>query len=438
MILVFEMVWPGTGHSVTNSGVIQTIARSFPEQEVRVFAEATHIRELRSDSALVKLTNVSLKAVRTSSHYMFRPHIVSVRRGLMELWTLLLALRDVPKKEPCLIMLLSATPTAIFAGSLLARLLRRSVAVQVGMHGNLNDAFGWRSRNPFMRAIDMNAALKRQHGGRVRFVVLEDAIHKALAEQIPAAAGITDVLPHPISLIESEGARPSALTTPLRIGLVGQATEAKGVMPFLALAQAFRNRLPRLVNFHLVGHPGVGIDIGAFDVLDDEKPYERLSRPAFIEKLRRLHYVCLPLQQSYYGLSASGALLDAITWLKPIIATRVPITVDLFDRFGDIGILCDDFDAMRLAISSLAQYPDQERYNRQVANLRRIQASRTPAALACDYRATFERYFPGMLAPSGKVVDWQQPEGTPSMTPLHGLEEELELAKELGQNSPLR
>ena len=63
MILVFEMVWPGTGHAVTNSATIQTIARGFPEQAVRVFAEATHLQELKSDPVLLKQPNVSLQAI---------------------------------------------------------------------------------------------------------------------------------------------------------------------------------------------------------------------------------------------------------------------------------------------------------------------------------------------------------------------------------------
>jgi hypothetical protein len=397
MILIFEMVWPGTGHAVTNSATIQTIARGFPEQAVRVFAESAHLRELGSDPVLLRQSNVSLHAIPISSHFMFRPHIVSFRRGLREFWTLLRGLRGVPAKEPCLIVLISATPTAICAASLLARLMRRRIGVQVGLHGNLNDAFGWRSRNPVARAIDLHGALTSRHGGRVRFLVLENAIRTALAAQIPAAAEVTDALPLPINQGEADQAQPATLTVPVRIGLVGQATEAKGTMPYLGLARDFRRTLPDAVSFHLVGHPGAGLDIGAFDVLCDPKPYVRFSRPQFVEKLQRLHYVCLPLQPEYYGLSASGALVDAITWLKPIIATRVPIIVDLFARFGDIGVLCDNMEAMRVAITALVRDPDRARYDRQIANLRRVQASRTPAALASAYRGLIERGFPGLL-----------------------------------------
>ena len=47
MILVFEMLWTGTQHAVGNSATLQAIARGFPEQSVRVFADPTHLAELR-------------------------------------------------------------------------------------------------------------------------------------------------------------------------------------------------------------------------------------------------------------------------------------------------------------------------------------------------------------------------------------------------------
>ena len=398
MILIFEMMWLGIAHAVTNSSSIQVVARGFPEQRVRVFAHSSHLRELQSDPVLLQQANVSFQAIPVSTHFLYRPQIVSVRRGLRELWTLLSALRGAPAQEPCLIVLLSATPTAIFAGSILSRLMRRRTRIQVGLHGNLNDAFGWRSRNPLARALDLHAALSNHHGGRVRFLVMENAIREALIKRIPAAAERTDVFPHPINKAEADAAQPKVLTTPVRIGLVGQATEAKGITSFLALARDFRQALPDAVTFHLVGHPAAGADVSAFAVLHDPLPTAWPTRLEFIEKLLSLHYVCLPLRPDYYELSASGALLDAITWLRPIIATRIPITVDLFERFGDIGELCDDMDDMRAAITRLASTPDPARYDRQVANLRRARDSRMPEALAADYRRMSDAAFPGLFA----------------------------------------
>jgi hypothetical protein len=397
MILAFEMVCIATGHAATNSALIQTISDGYPDQHVRVYAHHSHIHELRSDPVLVRHTNVSLQAVPISPHYMYRTHIVSLRRGLRELWTLFRGLSAVPAREPCLIVLLSATPTAIFAASLLTRLMPRRLDVQVVMHGNLNDAFGWRTRNPVARMVDLRAALDRRNGGRLRLLVLEDAISRALVRRAPGARNILDVLPHPISPIEVQGAEPNHLAPPIRIGLVGQATESKGITPFLAMARAFRQSHPSAVSFHIVGNAPRDIDLNAFAVLSEPVPTLHISRPEYLEKLRRLHYVCLLLRPDYYELSASGALMDAVIWMRPVIATRVPIIEDLFDRFGDIGELCDDVASAHAAVARLASAPDPQRYERQIANLRRLRTSRLPETQAPDYRRLIDAAFPALL-----------------------------------------
>src|ERR1700722_12984096 len=131
MILVFEMLWVGTQHAVGNSATIQAIARGFPDQSVRVFADPTHLAELRNDAALVACGNVAFAPIAIHPHHRGKTHLVAWGRFRQELATLWRGLRQVPKGESCLLMLISATPTAIFAASLLARLAGRRVGVQV-------------------------------------------------------------------------------------------------------------------------------------------------------------------------------------------------------------------------------------------------------------------------------------------------------------------
>jgi len=334
MIIVCELFWTGTQHAPGNSVTIQTIARAFPDQQVRVFADPPHLREIQADKALTAYANVAFSPAIISSLFPGKTHIVSARRFRTEFAALRAALHTAPPGEPVLLMLLSATPTMIFAASLLARIARRPIGVQVGLHGNLNEVTGWRSRNPLLRAFDLASAMTARHGGRLRFLVLEDAVRTELARLMPSTAGVTDALPLPINLTELALCRDVPFVPPLRIGLVGQATEAKGITPFLALAQEFHTSHPDKVAFDLVGRAMPGDDLARFAPLADPVPTEHLSRAAFLEKLARLHFVCLPLQPGYYNLSASGALIDAITWLKPERKEASRKIVGLFLQVG--------------------------------------------------------------------------------------------------------
>ncbi|HEY6431295.1 MAG TPA: glycosyltransferase [Acetobacteraceae bacterium] len=406
MILVIEPTWTGTLHAPGNSATIQTISDAFPDQQIRVFADPSHLRELQNDTALTRVSGemggvrgLSFHPITLGQIYLHRPHIVSVRRLASEVRILRTALRTAPPHEPCLILLISATSTAIFAAAMLLRLSRRPIGVQVGLHGDLNSMFGWRSRNPLIRAMDLPSMMRARGHRRLRFLVLEDAIRQELARLAPEAAKRTDVLPLPINVAELPLVPEPRLARPLRIGFVGQATEAKGISTFLDIARDFKARCGDAIEFHLIGRIPPGAELNRFAVLDSPASAEHLPRQDFLDRLARIHFAFLPFQPGYYNLSASGALLDAMTWTRPIIATRLPIVADLFARHGDIGYICNDVDGMRGALQQVLSGMDQDHYQRQVSALREARESRMPAALAKRYQAIIRDGFDNLLAP---------------------------------------
>jgi hypothetical protein len=397
MILVFEMLWVGTQHAPGNSATIQAIARGFPDHAVRVFADPSHLVELRTDPDLTACASVSFAPIAIHPAHRGKTHLVAWGRFRREFATLRHGLKQVPRGERCLLMLISATPTAVFAASLLARLHPGRIGVQVGLHGNLNDAFGWRPRNPLTRAFDLRRALTAHHPKRLRFMVLEHGIRDTLAMLLPRAAARTDVLELPINVAELADQPTPEFTPPICIGLVGLATAAKGTDLFLDLAREMTARFPGKVTFHHVGRLTPDADPAPFAVLADPPSTAHLSRADFTVRLAALHYVFLPIREGYYNLSASGALLDAMTWAKPIITRALPIITPHFQRFGDIGYLCDSDAAMRTAVETILIDMDADRYARQVAAMQALRAARTPAALAGTYRAMIEREYPGLL-----------------------------------------
>lgn len=397
MILVFEMLWVGTQHAVGNSATIQAMARGFPEQPVRVFADPSHLTELRNDHELTACANVTLQPIAPYPKLRGKTQLVSFGRLWREFTILRRALAQVPKGERCVIFLISASPTAIAAASLLARLASRRIGVMVGLHGNLNDAFGWRPRNPLARALDLHAMLIARHPNWLRFMVLEEGIRDSLATLLPVAAARTDVLELPINVAELAGQHVPDFAAPIRIGLVGLATEAKGTDLFLDIAREMTARYPDKVAFHHVGRLAPGTDPVPFQVLADPPATEHLSRETFTARLAALHYVFLPIREGYYNLSASGAFLDAMTWAKPVIARSLPIVTPQFRRFGDIGYLCGSDVDMRAAVEAIVTDMDAGRYAGQVAAMRTLRAARTPAALATTYRAVMQQKYPGLL-----------------------------------------
>lgn len=95
-------------------------------------------------------------------------------------------------------------------------------------------------------------------------------------------------------------------------------------------------------------------------------------------------------------MGAAGTLLDAIAWAKPVIARRIPLFEDMFQRYGNIGYLFDDDNDLREIVRSILSHPLSSHYRNQILNIRKIQAARMPAALAGHYRDICSRAETGL------------------------------------------
>lgn len=394
IVVAIEPTWTGNFHAASNASTLQIVAKAFPETPIRVLAEASHLDALAIDSNFSGLAQVATEAIDLHPQYRFRPHIVSLGRGRAELAMMRRALAPLAGRR-VLMFLMSATSTALAAASLLCRASRRELAVQAVLHGNLAEAAldGWRPRNPLVRWLDMPTMLEAGHPERLRFIVLEPAIRDALARRMPCAAARTDVLPLPVQAYEIPDATPPAFAPPLRFGFVGQATEAKGIDAFLDLARRAKTRHGDRVGFDIIGRAQPGTDLAQFADVAEAITHEHLSRAEFTRRLAALHFVVLPFREGYYTFSASGALIDAVTWAKPFIATRLPIAEQWFERYGDVGYLCPDTASIAAVIDEIVLAQDADRYAAQAARLEHARADRLPDALARDYRAITRRLF---------------------------------------------
>jgi hypothetical protein len=397
MILVCEPHWTGLVHVPINAEILRIVARAFPAQRVRMMGEATHLAELQRVSGGQGLPNVTFQPINISPLFPGSPQVVSFARLRTEWRMLRDALADVPKDEPCLLLLLSTTATSLFVASWITRLRGGRTGSLMVMHGNLNEAVGWRPRNPLERAFDLRSGLLARHPSRLRFIVLEPGIKDELARCLPGAAARISVLPHPVNTAEMDSYPVLPLRAPVRIGLVGLATKSKGVETFLAIARNMVARYEERIEFHLVGHVPKGDDLEQFSVLASPVSHATASRAEFMARLASLHYVMLPLDSGYYNLAASGAIIDAMTARKPLIATAIPIVSALFAEYGDIGHLAAGPADLEAAVDSILAGMNADRYAAQVSTLGRLRDSRTPESLIPAVRRIVGEVLPGGL-----------------------------------------
>jgi glycosyltransferase involved in cell wall biosynthesis len=365
-ILVIEPVFPNAHHAPTNAGLLRAIRLAAAGEDVAFAAHAAHRKAV-----------FDILGPGEQHHYIDRvievlpSGGVTFRRFRTQAFNLLRQCRDL---RPRLVISLGTQPETFFALRLLMT-VRRDLDVIAVLHGNLHQAAaGWRSRDPRRRWFNDAASLRVAVGASaMQFVVLEQAVREAALARNLIPADRLHVWPHPISGSEAWTEPHLVDPTCIRIGFLGSAKREKGFAEFLRLARritAITNR----IEFHLIGQ--LQEEFPTEDLACVEASPDFLDRGVFLRRARALDYVCLPLQSETYTLTVSGAVLDAIAALKPLIALATPAIRQMFAA-APIGFLCDDLDQMQSVMMDWRRLADRDLYHRFQSNLETERHSRS-------------------------------------------------------------
>jgi glycosyltransferase involved in cell wall biosynthesis len=381
-LMVFEPVCRGGEHLVHNSAMIQVMCRAFSSARVHLFAEADHLTHLKGclgDSLSSRITAMALDLPGRGSSF-----IQGVFKDYVNLWLLFKKARSL---ENPVLVLLSCNAQVLFCVKFLMVFHARRLRVQVFIHSVLAKLFGWRSRNPLVRMLDFRTALTLMPGMGIQYIVLEETIKEDLARAFPSLAPHVAAIPHPIPPMPvRDGAGKKDSFSPLRFGYLGIVTESKGFSLFADVAGRMKKEGSPAACFDCIGFlgkEGHGQDLSCLDT----KPADaRLDRRDFSAGIKKLHYICLPYDRAQYRWSASGVLMDAVFWEKPVIARALPYVKRLFREFGPIGYLFEEDREYEEILRQLMNHFPRAAYLRQVANLRRIKSGRTIDRLAARYQ----------------------------------------------------
>jgi glycosyltransferase involved in cell wall biosynthesis len=370
MILVVEPIFPNAHHAAVNAANLRAILTAADGERVVFAAHPAHLKAVFEVNQVADDGNLDSIELAVPP-----PGGVSLRRFVFQARALVsLARRHGARVVICL----GTAPETLFACRVLA-LAVRNVRIFAVLHGNLDQAAtGWRSRDPRRRWFDDRSSLAVAVHPSIWFVVLEHSIARAAIAKGLVPQNRCIVWPLPIN--EGELRSVPCLPDPqrVRIAFLGSAKRSKGFGDFLDLSRHVMASSDRY-EFSLIG--GLYDRFPAEDLAHIAPPPGFLDRDAFLERLHAVDYVCLPLKGETYTLSASGALIDAIAALKPIIALPTPAVLDLFQN-GPVGLMCDDMRSMIEIVSDTDRLCDPVAYAAFQQNLAREQARRVPSVLA--------------------------------------------------------
>jgi glycosyltransferase involved in cell wall biosynthesis len=380
MIVVCELSFLGRAHVPFNAGLLATIHACFPKEDIWFYGSRTHIEELKKEVSQSLASLVIWTQIDPPSS-----NATYLRRFVSELKIFLSLLGILAANWNSRLVLTSAYPSTVLALKVARCFRARHRPIQIVLHG-LSGLVGKRTRRPIARLQDMRTALTLFGNRRIHYIVLEQPICDTILENFPLLVGKVDALEHPLSPSKQTELPSINLTEPMRFGFLGLADKAKGFPLFVEIAHYFAARYGKRVEFHAIGHsPGNDIPANGTQALATKPQSALMSRTAFVNAVVPLHFIVLPHEPVAYTLTASGVLLDAIAWGKPVIARKIPIFESMFRKHGDIGYLFSNKEELKDVLERILQDADNSLYQQQVFNIRNARKSRDPETLAEVY-----------------------------------------------------
>ncbi|MBQ3688596.1 MAG: glycosyltransferase [Bacteroidales bacterium] len=180
-------------------------------------------------------------------------------------------------------------------------------------------------------------------------------------------------LNHPLQISDTEFVLPKANDNVF--GYVGSLLKNKGVDVLIKAANTINKNSKSY--FEIIGSHNLENFINTDKLHSYCSNGEMLSKQKYNDLLKKITYACFPFPADSYKFTASGAVLDAISFLKPIIYIRNDYFDCLFKDAGDIGFRCKDGNDFVKCILELDEKMDENKYKQQIANLEKLREKLT-------------------------------------------------------------
>lgn len=379
VVTLLEPTWDRHIHLPANMGLLRVLIAAYPSATINFVGGQGQIDLIKETLASELQQRVSFVAWEP------RPDNDTLPQNLLAAYRRLKNLPPSVLQDTSLIVLSSCTATVLTALTIMG-LAKRSRAV---LHGNANDLFGIRSRNPIRRHLDFRGSLQRfvKFGGRA--VVLEDRIERVLKTKLPWIKNAIFTVAHTILPEEClSDARNLVLTQPIRIGFAGNASIDKGFRDFLTFAKTVTEANPGAFEFHAIGFlPQSSIHLDQSILITVATG--NLLRSEYIQKLQNMHFIFLWHQENYYAYAPSGVVYDAINLGIPVISRNFAQIVELAENNWTIGYSFSDLSQAAEKMELMAHGMENETYILFLSSIQALRKNYCPEKIAETVAAKF-------------------------------------------------
>lgn len=362
MIIFAEINKKGESHIAVNVAMLEILYKEVGCSQIKIYSEKNHLSYLKSKNK--KISDIEAKIIRViEGRFLVWPLKV-----LLEFLALVKIFSAARNNNVEFVFISSIFPLSHLA-FLIVRPFFKKIKVVIGIHGELQLIKSKSFKNKLL-SFFLKINLKKTSDSKTYFLVYSEMIKNNLCETIPKIKDKIISIDHPYSYSNKE-LIPEVIK-PIQIGSIGIASKSKNTHLIFHLASALKKNINNgNVKFKILGksipdilpYKNKYVDYNYINTMIPEGEYHK--------QIESLSYFVFFYGNDLYSLSPSGVFFDAINNEKPIIALKNDLFNYYFNRFGDIGFLCEDIEEMIELIGVLSTNFSNQKYNLQIANIRK-------------------------------------------------------------------
>ncbi|MCM1321064.1 MAG: glycosyltransferase [Bacteroides sp.] len=345
----------GLQHYPVNSAMCRIISEIAGDNSVELFCSDEHFSCLNLGEAVFhKIYHHSLSVLAPGSK--------RIKKFFLEYFQSRKIIRD---SQSDFIVFLSMFPNVQFFLTLFARKIpqKKIIVITHGESEGLEMQGKWKVWSyPFWISL----CSKINSPSNFIRIVLGDSIKENFEKYFK---GRIFSINHPIGVFISENhIRPNVNKN--IFAYIGEFSLKKGGATFMDAAKKIENNSGS--KFFVIGSFKLHID----DIPSNIKILSKggmILQEDFDEAVSSATYACFAYSSSSYKFTASGAVLDAIRFLKPIIYIKNSYFDGIFKDAGNIGWRCEDECEFIETIERIDKNPDEKLYAEQRENLKKLQ-----------------------------------------------------------------
>lgn len=199
------------------------------------------------------------------------------------------------------------------------------------------------------------------------FCVLGDSIYDNLKKYIninKIANFISVDHPYIFSNRDSILKKSNIPSNKIKIGVIGTMAQEKGADILISIAQKLNLLENKFISIEIIGK--IICDTSQFEnvgiILPPDKGKSFLDRDKFNELVDNLDYILYLYPVNSYRFTASGSIMDAINFNKPILSFKNDFFQYIFTKYGNLGYLVENETSMVNLINNLIEPNNQHQH----------------------------------------------------------------------------